>query len=304
MTDSELHQIFRSRMQPYHGLAPVVEPHLFQLDGIKAVVFDVYGTLVSSGAGDISFVDGSDRQEELDRLMRSNGKPWTVNTDYQDWHREYLAAIQDSHHASKLLGVAFPEVDILNIWRALFYNWTIKGWIILDPGMDWDKWIPRLAVEFETIINPIAPAPGAFNVLTSLRKAGLKLGIVSNAQFYTPIMLEAISSMTMQELGFEEALSVWSYQEGQAKPEKGLYEKLKQQAGKAFQLEPSQILYIGNDVKKDYLPALSMGFKVALYAGDPVSLRHINCLPDEVEGLQPLILTRWEQLNQVLKNLV
>lgn len=304
MTDSELHQMFRSRIQPYHGLGSAVEPHLFQLDGIKAVVFDVYGTLVSSGAGDISFVDESDRQEELDRLMRSNGKPWTVNTEYQEWHCEYLAAIQDSHQASKLLGVAFPEVDILNIWRALLYNWTEKGWIILDSGMDWDKWIPKIAVEFETTINPISSAPEAFNVLASLRKAGLKLGIVSNAQFYTPIMLEAISSMTMQELGFEKALSVWSFQEGQAKPEKGLYKKLKQQAGKAFQLEPSQILYIGNDVKKDYLPALSMGFKVALYAGDPVSLRHMNCLPDEVEGLQPLILTRWEQLRQVLKNLV
>ena len=268
------------------------------------MVFDVYGTLVSSGAGDISFVDGSDRQEELDRLIRSNEKPWKVNTENREWHREYLAAIQDSHQASKLLGVVFPEVDILNIWQALFYNWTEKGWIILDPGMDWDKWIPQIAVEFEIIINPIAAAPGAFKALTSLRKAGLKLGIVSNAQFYTPIMLEAISSMTMQELGFEEALSVWSYREGQAKPEKGLYGKLKQQAGKAFHLDPSQILYIGNDVKKDYLPALSMGFKVALYAGDPVSLRHLNCLPDEVEGLQPLILTRWEQLRQVLKNLV
>jgi putative hydrolase of the HAD superfamily len=170
--------------------------------------------------------------------------------------------------------------------------------------MDWDRWIPQIAVEFETIINPIAPAPGAFDTLASLRKAGLKLGIVSNAQFYTPIMLEAISSMTMQELGFEEALSIWSYREGQAKPEKALYKKLKHQAGKAFQLEPSQILYIGNDVKKDFLPALSVGFKVALYAGDPVSLRHINCLPDEVEGHQPLILTRWESLNQVLKTLV
>ena len=44
--------------------------------------------------------------------------------------------------------------------------------------------------------------PGAAETLAALQQRGLLLGIVSNAQFYTPLMIEALLGKPPGELGF------------------------------------------------------------------------------------------------------
>ena len=51
-----------------------------------------------------------------------------------------------------------------------------------------------------------------------LHAGGLRTGIVSNAQFYTPLILEALTGRSLDEIGFEEELCSWSYRLRRAKP--------------------------------------------------------------------------------------
>ena len=65
-------------------------------------------------------------------------------------------------------------------------------------------------------------------------------------------------------------------------------------------LRPEEILYIGNDIRKDIQPTKALGMRTNLYVGDRRSLRH------EVEGLSredyrpDLIIDDLQQIQQCL----
>jgi len=61
---------------------------------------------------------------------------------------------------------------------------------LLKPDDSTEK-ILRLAVEYECRVNPVWPMPAALETIETLRARGFRLGIVSNAQFYTPLIIEA-----------------------------------------------------------------------------------------------------------------
>ncbi len=297
MQSEDLRSLFSNQFDDYHNLPPPTQPELKRLDGIRAVVFDVYGTLVSSGAGDISFVEKVDRNVELAQLLQSSQFPWRVIHSKQDWFSDYLYSIEAAHIKAKSEGTLYPEIDILDIWDSLF-----RGWIQEDqiewPAFDEQKdtWVRRFSVEFELKINPVAVMPGALDCIQQIKSAGLPMGIVSNAQFYTPIMLEALSGVAISDLGFDPRLCVWSYQEKIAKPDTALYAKLKENLSSFLNLKPASVLYIGNDMKKDVVPAKKLGFQTTLFAGDPVSLRTYPEDPICQQARPELILTHWDQL--------
>ena len=49
---------YREEMQP---LETAIKPNLRQLTGVRAVVFDIYGTLLISGSGDVGSADTGGR---------------------------------------------------------------------------------------------------------------------------------------------------------------------------------------------------------------------------------------------------
>lgn len=128
------------------------------------------------------------------------------------------------------------------------------------------------AVEYELRVNPCWPMPGLETVLESLREKKLPLGIVSNAQFYTPLLFTAFFGQSPANLGFNEDLSVWSYREREGKPSRRLFEKLAAALLRRG-LRPEETLYVGNDMRNDIAPAAACGFRTALFAGDRRSLR-------------------------------
>ena len=79
----------------------------------------------------------------------------------------------------------------------------------------------------------------------------LFLGIVSNAQAYTPLLFEAFFEDDMAALGFEDMLCIWSYEHGTAKPGKMLYELCAERLLALDGIRPNQVLYIGNDRRND-----------------------------------------------------
>lgn len=280
--------IIRRLSKPLAPQPTGIEPQLPALTGIKAVVFDVYGTLLISGSGDISLTSGVSTADAAADALSAVGID--VAIDGQSVVELLTQTVQQHHERSKS---DFPEVDILAVWGELLAHvGTTAGDLTREQ-------LERLAIEYECRANPIWPMPSVVATLATLRSAKLTLGIISNAQFFTPIAMEQLLGKRLAELGFDPPRCVWSYQHLVAKPGSDLYEQ--SVAGLAEQgIAPDEVLYIGNDMRNDIGPASRAGFRTVLFAGDARSLRLREEDPDLI-GVEPdAVITDLSQILTIL----
>ncbi|MGI9427896.1 MAG: HAD family hydrolase [Bythopirellula sp.] len=292
MTTTQYVQSILENSRPLAALPTEVAPKLAQLEGIRAVLFDIYGTLLISASGDIGANSGDHRIEALQETLEL----FQLSLDCQASSalQLFAAEIAKSHAAAQAQGVDYPEVDIVEIWQAAL-PLMVQGQV---PEVDWR----RLALEYEVRVNPVWPMPGVESTLEKLVSGRLVLGIVSNAQFFTPLLFPALLGKTLVELGFDQALSYFSYEHRQAKPGSFLY-ALAQRQLESQGIRPAEVLYVGNDMLNDVTAAASVGFKTALFAGDRRSLR-LRTDDDRVRGIEPdVVITELVQLTECLESL-
>ncbi|MFW6293565.1 MAG: HAD family hydrolase [Spirochaetota bacterium] len=257
-----------------HDLRPLVGRALPRPP--RAILFDVYGTLVVSGSGDV----GAAAHAATDPgtpAATGTGSPFLRAFEIasgtslppgaeQTMRRTYHDAIARSHLASKSAGIAHPEVDITRIWRAVLEELAREG---LEPApVD----VQLLAIAYETLANPAWPMPGALSLLELLRGSEPAMGIVSNAQFYTERMIRALFGSTPRELGFDPALIAYSYEAGRAKPDPALFDTPLAELERRG-IDSTQTVYVGNDMRNDVAAARSRECMTVLFAGDRRSLR-------------------------------
>ncbi|HLR24913.1 MAG TPA: HAD hydrolase-like protein, partial [Fodinibius sp.] len=65
-------------------------------------------------------------------------------------------------------------------------------------------------------------------------------------------------------------------------------------------LQPEEILYVGNDIRKDVQPAKTLGMRTALYVGDRRSLRHQTGELDTDDYRPDLIIDDLRQIEECL----
>jgi putative hydrolase of the HAD superfamily len=182
----------------------------------------------------------------------------------------FFATIDSFHEQSRSQGIEYPEVDIMTVWTRVLAELGKRGLILAEAESSID--VRRLAVEYESRANPVWPMPGLEDCLASIRHAGLTMGIVSNAQFYTRELFPALLGKESEQLGFDPKLEFYSYQYGWGKPGSHLYELAAEELHRR-QIEPENAIFVGNDMLNDILPAKQVGFRTALFAGDGRSLR-------------------------------
>ncbi len=246
---------------------------------VKSIMFDVYGTLFISGSGDIGITRQKAQQtEQLKNLLQKFGirrPPDAVLNDF-------FVAIDNEHAKLKANGVDFPEVEIDKIWMHVLNNNNLDH-------------IRTFAVEFELIVNPVYPMPHLEKMLTGCKESNLCMGIVSNAQFYTPALFQWFLGSDPESLGFQPNLTLFSYRFGRAKPSTYLFQ-LAAERLQNMEIPVHAALYLGNDMLNDIYPAKKAGFQTALFAGDARSLRLREDDP-RCRDLSPdIIITDLEQL--------
>jgi putative hydrolase of the HAD superfamily len=255
-----------SELQPQPTGFPV---RVAALADIRAVLFDIYGTLLISASGDIGPASAERNEQALREALSASGLPVGRLAEDIRAADALVDAISEAQALRRADGIEFPEVDIISVWRQVLGQ-LFQG--ELDLGTD-DVRLRRLAVEYECRSNPVWPMPALRDTLDTLRASGRQLGIVSNAQFYTPLMFPALLDATVEELGFDPCLCAWSYELLEGKPSITLFQQVLNELASDHDIEPQQTLYVGNDMLKDIWPASQLGFKTALFAGDRRSLR-------------------------------
>ena len=254
-----------------HPLPPrptEVAARLEVLPDICAVLFDIYGTLLVSGAGDITLQSETASDDAFRAVLVEAGLAHDV---VSRWVVELLReVIAGRHAANRLQGIAFPEVDIVDVWREVVQR--IAGddrlprpaLAAIDPA--------RLAVEYELRLNPVWPMPGMIECLEDLASRGLLLGLVSNAQAMTLELFPALVNRDLTELGFAPDLQFFSYRCGESKPSPAMFNAAAT-ALRQHGLATKNAVYIGNDMLNDVWAAEQAGFRTILFAGDARSLR-------------------------------
>ncbi len=269
-------------------------PRLERLSGLRAVVFDVYGTLFISGSGDISLTDERDHEEAIREALVQSG--FTIRDHSVRISKRFTETIRAAQEKRLSEDITFPEVEIRHVWRE-FLQIAISESVL--SGVVTDQSIEELAIHFECLTNPVWSMPGLKEILSDLHARDLLLGLVSNAQFYTPPLFEVFLGNSLEELGFATDCCVWSYRELEAKPSVRLFNKVVQAISKRG-IEPGQTLYVGNDMLNDIRPAVQVGFRTALFAGDRRSLR-LHEEDDQLKNCRPdVILTRLNQIPDCL----
>lgn len=208
----------------------------------------------------------------------------------------FHSIIEQEHSRQIERGIQYPEVEIRKVWEEALVVLNYEG---LYRGTITTESIERIAVEYECLVNPVWPMPGLKDLLEKLSER-LQLGIVSNAQFFTPLLFPALLGRTHAQLGFKENLCFWSYRRLEAKPSTALFIALKDSLKKSYNILPAETLYMGNDLLNDILPAAELGFKTALFAGDSRSLRLREDDPRTKDTEADIIITALAQLLSVI----
>jgi len=278
----------KSVQQYIRRLAPIptsLTPSGNLIPDLRCVLFDIYGTLFISGSGDISLTGQSSPQMEAIRiLLNKYGISKTPRTLLDELH----STVKARHSELRNKGIDFPEVRIDRIWQQVLQA-------------DDHNTVRQFAVEFELISNPVYPMPNLTDLLSICRQRGLLMGIISNAQFYTPYLFKWFLDSDPQGLGFDSDLIFYSYKFEKAKPSAALFEMAAEKL-KARKLPPATVLYLGNDMLNDIYPAKIAGFKTALFAGDKRSLR-LRTADPRCRDLRPdLVVTDLRQLIHLISS--
>jgi putative hydrolase of the HAD superfamily len=265
-----------------------------------AVVVDVYGTLLASFAGE-----------------PGPAAEWVLGGDSATFPHDMAARLQSiveaDHAQARARGIPWPEVDGPSVFaRALGFD--------LENGA-------RACVAWECSVNKCRAMPGAADFLAACRDRAAPLGIVSNAQFYTPMFVEAAfgaplgtelgvsppvgtelgaselgaSSGTELEsgLGFEDELVLWSFRTGRAKPDRWMFDELAARLERRG-IPRGRILYIGNDALNDCATAGEAGLMTALFAGDSRSFKPRLDEPRVAAWPPTTVAVSWADLRRIV----
>lgn len=274
----------RERLNPIPTEIPAA---LNELPAIRAVLFDVYGTLVVSGSGDVGTASEDSEGDALADAYRAVGWGDVKNLPtVQQLHQTIRSANAMSGHASTK-----PEVDIVEIWRtALRESGNSKR-------ASQTASVVRLAAEYESRANPTWPMPGATELLRALHRQGIPMGVVSNAQAFTTILVRDLTGTSLELSGFDLDLCILSYRFREAKPSPLLFEQAVAGLDRRG-IAPASALYVGNDMLNDVWAASQAGLRTAWFTGDARSCRERR---DEARcrSLRPDVVL--SELNQVLE---
>ncbi len=292
-------------------VSPKATPYLKPLEGIRAVTWGVYGTLLTISSGRLQFLhpDPLCMEVALDKtihefnmwnsMSRKPGAPWEY------LFQQYKGLVEANLLAASPRPGEAPEIDAAHIWQVLIERLGKKdfSWDEAFYGSV-EELCEKVAWFFHAALQGVNAAPNALVALQHVRKAGLEQGLVGDGQCFTLMQLARALPLpdAFSELSrlFTRGCVCLSFQYGVRQPATSLFEACLVRLGKRG-IAPGEVLHVAPRLKEELAPAKKLGLRTALYAGDAASL---EATPAEVNdpALRPdRILTDLRQIRQLVK---
>ena len=280
-------------------------PHLVRLPEIRAVLWNVYGTLLAIPLGELLF-------EHPQEFIMSNALEKTIQ-EFKMWPSmsrksgqpaEYMLVIYQQillENKSGPTGERFPEAASDRVWEAI-----LKRLLQKDYKFDTNffgalnEYSRKVAYFFHASLQGTACYSGAAEAVGHLTNSGIVQGLLGEGQCFTPVQvargLRAQDASLSPPWGDQVTLS---YECRGRKPSERLF-RLALERLQTRDISANEVLHIGSRIKEDIVPARRLGMKTALFAGDKASLQATQEQLKDPNSRPDILLTELTQLLEVL----
>lgn len=291
--------------------SPKAKPSIAPLPGIRAVVWNVYGTLVRIADGELLH-DHPQRlrmQVALEKTVEEfnmwNSMYRTKEAPWEYMYQRWTNAIDDTRLAGTGRKGDVPCLDSAKLWRKLIAQLEKKEYSY-DRSIygDEDELAEKVAYFFHAKLQGTEAAPRALRALRSVAEAGLMQGIAGDTQVFTVAQLYRLLSArgTVPPPGelFRAELLVQSHNIGTQRTSPGYWEAVLERFA-SLDLKPAEVLLISSNVPNDLALAKRHGLRTALYAGDRLGLRAKLADLKDPETRPDRLLVDLAQVREILK---
>ena len=253
-------------------------PSIKPLPGIRAVTWNVYGTLLRITDGDLLLLPQQPLRMQIalektikefnmwQSMSRKPGAPWEyMLSQYKDVFEEMQLTVP-----AKKGDVG--QVDSTRLWRKLISRLEQKEYQYDEDFYgDADEYAEKVSLFFHSCLQGVAAMDKGAAVVKAITDAGLAQGLLADGQSFTLVqLLRAFQATTrLPALGrlFTPGCVVLSHDVGVRKPSRTLFTTAVEAFGQ-IGLAPAEVLYVSNRLRDDLTIAKQLGFRTALFAGD------------------------------------
>ncbi len=253
------------------------------LEGIAAVTWSVYGTLleISDGCLHLDHPQQVRMQVAMEKtikafnmwqsMSRKPGAPW------QYLYEQYRECLELKQMTATGRTGNFPQVNSADLWQTLIGRLMQNEYEIDEEFYgDEDQFAEKVAFFFHQSLQGVAAANGAAGVLTAIANSSCRQTLLADAQPFTLVQLlrglgRDATLPPLGELLDADAMTL-SCQLGLRKPSPPLYQACLNRLAEDG-IEPGEVLHIGSRLRDDLAVAKQLGMKIALYAGDSSSFK-------------------------------
>jgi FMN phosphatase YigB (HAD superfamily) len=288
---------------------PKAKPHLSRLPNIRAVTWNVYGTLLAISGGELLFEHPTPFVMEtgLNKTIQEF-KMWGCMSRKPGQPADYLRAIYANLLAEQRLVPgnveAYPEIAVDRLWEAFIKRLFQKDYTF-DAGFygSLNEFSRKVAYFFHASLQGTECYSGAAKALRIVKEAGLTQGLLADGQCFTAAQLHhglhQQDSAANLDAYIDPTVCVFSYELRARKPSKRLFRESISRLAQ-MGITPDQVLHIGSRLQRDLVPARRYGMRTALFAGDKASLRASPQELKESATRPDVLLTELGQIAEVI----
>ncbi len=287
---------------------PKAKPHLTRLPNVRAVTWNVYGTLLAVVGGELLFQHPNDfvMNVALEKTVQEF-KMWASMSRKPGQPSEYMKIIYEQvYDLQRLVSGGpekYPEVLADRVWDAIIKKLFQKDYKF-DTNFfgSLNEYSAKVAYFFHASLQGSGCYPGAAAALHHVAQAGLAQGLCADAQCFTTVQLQrGVAQQASGRLDdlIPPALRALSCDVRGKKPSERLFRHSLQQLSQRG-VTPDQVLHVGSRVTQDIVPAKRLGMKTALFAGDRASLHTTPEQLKEPASRPDVLLTELTQMTEVV----
>ncbi|HQR43269.1 MAG TPA: HAD family hydrolase [Gemmatales bacterium] len=285
------------------------KPHLKPLPQVRAVTWNVYGTLLAISGGELlrehpqKFITDL----ALDKTIQEF-KMWKAMSRKPGHPAEYMRVMIGNVLDAMLFlvekGETHPETLHEKIWEGIIRK-LMQNEYTVDTGKygSLEEMSLKVAYFYNRCLQGVGAQADAADTVQWIKDSNLWQGLLADGQAYTGLHLQRSlqqqNPSVLAEFCIPSSHRVLSHALKSRKPSDKLYKEMIRRL-KEFGISPQETLHVSNDLSNDLLPAKKHGFLTCLFTGDSQSLR---AKPEEVADPNNRPTVMVTQLTQIVQML-
>ena len=282
------------------------KPHLVKMPAVRVVTWNLYGTLLNTFSGQLLFEHPQKFVMEiaLDKTVQEF-KMWGAMSRKPGQPAEYMGAmykrVLEDLRLAPSPAEKHPEIRSEVVWDGILKKLNQKDYkydmSFYGPANEFCR---KIAYFFHASLQGTACYEGAAEALEAVHHAGLKQGVIADAQCFSFVQLQRGLRAQNCGVGVDQLLvkplRALSCEVGGRKPSERLFKHCLSALGMA----PVQLLHVGSSIPRDLAPAKKLGMRTALFAGDKNSLEATAEQLKDPASRPDVLLTQLGQIAEIV----